>query len=260
MQGTTISVQSGDTVMFKAEFEPNQSRNIGSFTSTGQYEVKGNVMSLIYGDNFENQTDLTGYDNVFQGLFAYSSGITSAENLELPADTLASSCYTEMFSNCTSLETAPELPATTLAEYCYKSMFNYCSSLTSAPELPALTMESHCYDSMFHYCTSLATAPELPSTSLALGCYISMFNGCSSLETAPDLLADTLEGSCYGSMFSNCTNLNYIKMLATTIGGYSLTNWVLGVSQTGTFVKSASQTSLPTGISGIPDGWTVIDE
>ena len=32
-----------------------------------------------------------------------------------------------------------------------------------------------------------------------------------------------------------------------------------GVSNTGTFVKDPNMTSLPTGASGIPNGWTVQD-
>lgn len=36
-----------------------------------------------------------------------------------------------MFSNCTSLTAAPALPATTLAFSCYSNMFSYCTSLSS---------------------------------------------------------------------------------------------------------------------------------
>ena len=36
-----------------------------------------------------------------------------------------------MFSICTSLTQAPELPATTLAASCYRSMFSGCTSLSS---------------------------------------------------------------------------------------------------------------------------------
>lgn len=42
---------------------------------------------------------------------------------------LTSYCYYSMFSNCTSLTTAPALPATTLATLCYYYMFNNCTSL-----------------------------------------------------------------------------------------------------------------------------------
>ena len=49
-------------------------------------------------------------------------------------------------------------------------------------------------------------------------------------------------------------------MLATDISAkYCLDGWVNGVSSTGTFVKHPNMTSLPTGVSGIPTGWTVQD-
>ena len=50
-----------------------------------------------------------------------------------------------MFSNCTSLTSAPSLPATTLADYCYEDMFYGCTSLTTAPSLPATTLATNCY-------------------------------------------------------------------------------------------------------------------
>ena len=40
-----------------------------------------------------------------------------------------------MFRNCTSLTTAPELPATTLAESCYSYMFYGCTKLESVTML-----------------------------------------------------------------------------------------------------------------------------
>lgn len=44
-----------------------------------------------------------------------------------------------MFNECSSLTEAPELPATTLAGSCYNSMFDGCTSLIKAPKLPAKT-------------------------------------------------------------------------------------------------------------------------
>lgn len=46
--------------------------------------------------------------------------------------TMAGSCYSYMFSGCTSLTTAPSLPATTLAGSCYNSMFHDCTSIKLA--------------------------------------------------------------------------------------------------------------------------------
>lgn len=150
----------------------------GYFTSTGQFNVSGNIMSLLYEDNFQNQTTLLS-SYTFANLFYNVDKLISAEHLVLPATTLSDWCYAYMFNGCSSLTTAPELPATTLSDWCYYFMF------------------------------------------------------------------------------SNCSSLNYIKMLATDVSAIlCLEWWVSNVAPSGTFIKDAS-TTLPTGISGIPDGWTV---
>lgn len=201
-------------------------------------------------------TTLANY--CYEGMFMKCTSLTSAP--ALPATTLAYNCYAEMFDECSSLTTAPELPATTLKGYCYDSMFSGCTSLTTAPELPATKLDSWCYEDMFSDCHSLTTAPELPATTLIYGCYSGMFNNCTKLTTAPTLPATTLANYCYNGMFSYCNKLNYIKMLATDISARDcLYNWVKNVSPTGTFVKHPNMTSLPTGDSGIPEGWTVIN-
>ena len=113
---------------------------------------------------------------------------------------------------------------------------------------------------MFSNCAGLTQAPELPATTLADYCYRGMFSNCTSLTTAPELPAATLESDCYSEMFSGCSNLNYIKCLATDISAtFCTTNWVNGVSETGTFIKSPD-TSWQTGVDGTPSGWEVIDD
>jgi len=198
-------------------------------------------------------TTLTNYcySYMFQGCIK----LTAAP--ELPATTLADYCYQGMFAGCTSLTQSPELPATTLAQYCYYGMFNACTSLTQAPELPATTLALGCYENMFLACIKLTTASELPATTLAQSCYFGMFKECSKITTAPELPATTLVQNCYREMFSGCRNLNYIKMLATNISATDcLARWVRNVAASGTFIKDAN-TTIPTGTSGIPSGWTV---
>ena len=176
----------------------------------------------------------------------------------LPATTLATNCYGDMFEGCTSLTTAPELPATTLTYACYDSMFRGCTSLTTAPELPATTLVNSCYQSMFYGCTSLTTAPELPATTLVSNCYYKMFYGCTSLTTAPELPATTLVSWCYGYMFYGCSKLNYIKaMFTTTPSTLYTSNWVQGVASSGKFIKNKNATWNVTGANGIPSGWSI---
>ncbi len=256
----SITVNSGDKIQFRgnnAQYSIDSAHN--SFGGSALFESEGNIMSLIYGDDFKNNSTISS-TFAFLGLFQNCVNLVSAENLVLSATTLADGCYYQMFYGCTSLTAAPSvLPATTLATYCYSSMFEGCTSLTAAPELPATMLADGCYSNMFWGCTSLTTAPALPATTLANNCYDGMFYGCTSLTAAPQLPTTRLADGCYYNMFRNCTNLNYIKCLATDISASNCTtSWVDGVASTGTFVK-AGATGWTTGTSGIPSGWTVQD-
>ena len=256
---SAIVVTRGNKIQFRgnnASYSDGLSYNtFGS--STAEFEVEGNIMSLIYGDNFKNNSTISS-TCAFENLFNGCANLVSAKNLILPATTLANSCYGSMFQYCTSLITAPELPATTLTMGCYQNMFYSCSSLANAPKLPATTLAIGCYIGMFQYCESLTTAPALPATTLANYCYTDMLAGCTSLTTAPELPATDLAEGCYSGMFQNCISLNYIKCLATDISAsYCTSNWLKGAASTGKFVKAAGIESWPTGNSGIPDNWTI---
>ena len=172
---TTPTIARGNKVLWKSNavqyyINPDSyhGKNVGqgSFSSTSAYNVEGNIMSLMYGDDFKGKTSLknpisSGYGaGAFASLFVNNSNIISVEHLVLPATTLELYCYRSMFQGCTSLTMAPELPATTLANECYSWMFSGCTSLTTAPKLPATTLTKSCYNSMFSGCTSLTTAPK----------------------------------------------------------------------------------------------------
>ena len=238
----TPTVTRGKTILWKGEMTPlNEYREsgIGYFTSSGPFDLEGNIMSLLFGDNFRGQTDLTGKDGAFANLFQNSIPmgdfdnfnpcyIVNAENFILPAMTLSDSCYDNMFRGCGSLTTPPELPAMTLASTCYRSMFYKCTGLKTAPALPAMTLASTCYYYMFYECTSLTTAPELPATEIVDYCYGHMFNDCTNLVNAPSVLpGKTLKFRCYTNMFEGCSKLTTApEILATSIevgtdgGGY----------------------------------------
>ena len=220
--GETVSVVTGDKVMWKSTITPKSTYGIGEFSSSKNFNAYGNTMSLLYGDDFKEQTSLEGKSCVFYNLFSLSAKLINASNLILPATTLVFCCYKQMFEHCRSITTAPSiLPATTLAEACYSDMFRGCTSLTTAPELPATTLDTRCYYYMFARCTSLTTAPELPATTLVNYCYESMFSGCTSLTTAPELPATTLTMGCYSSMFNGCTSLTTAPELPATTVGYN---------------------------------------
>ena len=281
---SAITLNMGDTVRMKGNnssgFSTSTS-NYNQFKMTGKISASGNIMSLLYEDDFEGKLTIP-CNYCFYYIFYGCTSLTTApeipattltndcyrcmfrdcENLtttpDLPSMKLADYCYAGMFQNCTSITITPKLPATTLVANCYYYMFRGCTNLTTAPNLPATTLANGCYVGMFYGCTGLINVPELPATTLAANCYYYMFRGCTNLKTAPNLSATTLANYCYYGMFYGCTKLNYIKMLATNISATAcLSNWVKGVASTGTFIKHPNMTSLSSGTSGIPRGWTV---
>lgn len=227
----TATIQANSKLYLKANTDKwGASENVFNKISTGyNFKVGGNIMSLLYGDNFGGA--VFGSNNTFAFVFLFDSSlIQSAANLILPSNTV-DYCYEHLFSN-SSITTPPVLPATTLASVCYKSMFEWCRALTTVP-------------------TDL-----LPVTTLAEDCYTAMFLGCTSLTQAPVLPATTLANNCYFLMFRYCSNLNRIVTYATDISATNcLNNWLNGVASTGDFYNLGGAT-YPSGASGIPSGWT----
>ena len=181
-----------------------------SFTNSGvKVACTGDIRTLL---DYRNYKTVDTQNAKFCNLFENCTALTFAP--KLPAETLASNCYSEMFSGCTNLNTAPSLPATKLVENCYYNMLSGCTNLNTAPKLPATKLAYWCYYGMFNDCSSLTEAPILPAETLANGCYSYMFSGCKNLKTAPSLPATRLARYCYHSMFRGCTNLTSVTMLA----------------------------------------------
>lgn len=279
---STPTIEAGRRAYFRASgLTATSAAGIGTFSVTGRHDIGGNIMSMLYGADYMEQT-IISKDYAFRSMFTNDSNLISAKKLQLPAIKLSANCYrallntcvnlidspelpaTELASNCysflfkgdTSLAQAPELPATKMELQCYSSMFEDCSSLISAPELPALTLAQECYNGMLRNCTNLISASELPATELQQQCYGVMYAGCSNLEVAPVLPAPNISQYGYKQMFDGCSKLRYIKCLATSRQSNSCDNWVRGVASTGVFVKK-NGASWTTGMSGIPSGWTI---
>lgn len=345
-QETSPQFDAGTKIMLR--YKQNTTYTNGfTIVCSNRFAIEGNIMSLVYGENFTGQTEFTNERYTLTQVFKDNTLLTNIDNIVIPATALTERCYSNMFEGCTRLTRVPSnlLSSTTLAPRCYENMFNGCTALTNVPTLPATTLMNRCYrgmfqgctsltsvptdllqgttfewygcyENMFADCTSLTTAPELPASVVGESEYRGMFAGCTSLTTAPNLSATTinrwsyqnmfsgctnltnvptilpamsmqescyrdmfadctslttapelpalvlyngLTSGCYYNMFKGCTNLSYVKCLAIeNIGSNATSNWLNGVSATGTFVKD-SETSWPTGSSGIPDGWTVVD-
>lgn len=142
----TINVNAGDEVRMKGTnitFSKNGGAQNATFATgtTCIYNLQGNIMSLLYGDNFIGQTSLiplpntTYFGYVFYSLFRNTS-VVDASNLIIPVLSLSGTTGYEY-------------------EHAYQSMFRDCTMLTKAPELPATVARTDSYASMFSGCTNL---------------------------------------------------------------------------------------------------------
>lgn len=180
---STSAVNTGEKILFKASsLRVDWNKGIGKLIPSAASSVEGNIMSLLYGDNFVGQTVISNARQFYK-LFENVTSLVSAENLVLPATTLTSYCYYAMFYGCSGLTSAPSiLPATTLASYCYFYMFNRCN-LTAAPELPATTLVDSCYTYMFEMNANLNYIKCLANDISASYCTFSWTKGVSATGT-----------------------------------------------------------------------------
>lgn len=93
-------------------------------------KVYGNIMSMVYGDKFQNKTRMPNSTTmIFHNMFA-DSHFTDVENLMLPCVELQPYLYADMFKG-SGITKSPILPAEILTTGCYNRMFYNCSSLNT---------------------------------------------------------------------------------------------------------------------------------
>lgn len=239
-----------------------------------QKELKNNVVEhLGYANMFQKCSSLKSTPTIvineirgaysLAGMFALCTSLKEANSITVnnSFQSYYNGIYTfeNMFKGCTSLKKAAELYVPYCVTDMCTSMYSGCTSLEEAFVPKYASLAEGCYNSMYAGCTSLVNPPDLGDRALAEGCYRGMFAGCTSLKTTPRLRQYQLADGCYAGMFSGCTSLESIYCTAGVFGRYSTDNWVKGINNnTGTFTKK-SGVSWPTGDSGIPDGWTVVE-
>lgn len=152
---TTPTINTGETVLWRGTNKALGYRNnvgqTAQFSSTGTFDVSGNIGSILYEDKFNGKSITAQYG--LPALFA-TCAIVNAKDLVLIPFTNGQS-YSNLFYNCISLITAPSLPFTSLTNFCYNGMFYGCASLETAPILPATTVPGYAYNQMFRYCSKL---------------------------------------------------------------------------------------------------------
>lgn len=197
--------------------------NTGSRTyiyCDNNYNIGGNIASLLYGDNFIGQVTME-YNTALSGVFSLGGGDDASQRNQYLLDA----------SNLV-------IPFTTLRQDGLSWMFANCNNLVHGPK-------------------------DIPFNGvLPLGCCWRLFYRCSSLVETPIMRFTSMSGTQnFYEGFRYCTSLQKVTCLLTTYpSGYAaLTNWLANVPSTGTFYKAPSMTGWPSGSSGIPTGWTVVD-
>lgn len=179
---STPTITAGNKVMWRGNLVPyNNSDNggIGTFSATGKYNACGNVMSLLFYDDYYGS--VLSVNNSLKSLFEGDTNILTPPIL--PSKSLKGYCYSRMFRGCTSLMTAPVLPAKSLPLGCYYSMFYNCISLIATPELPAKTIIYESYRVMFYGCSRLNYVKCLATNISASGCTTSWLKGVAATGT-----------------------------------------------------------------------------
>ena len=184
-EGATLAtLNNGDKLYIKGSNTAyGTSSAYNTINASGDFDVSGNIMSLLYGDSFQGKTEFpTGSTYTFNSLFKSNTKIKSAGNLMLPANTMVEYCYANLFDR-SSLVTPPELPSTTLAKSCYEGLFDRCSSLETAPFLPAKTLYARSYIQLFFRCSKISSITCLATNISANSCVTNWVSGVASSGT-----------------------------------------------------------------------------
>ena len=166
----SISVVPGDIVVFKGNNKSYYSGpGYNKFGGSATFNAYGNILSLIYGDNYQTETELPSGNTVntlhnFDSLFMYNSGITDASNIIMPQNT-KNTCYHRMFEGCTNLKKAPVLPAATLKPYAYEYMFANCPKLVYVKCLATNISASNCTSNWFSSVSPTGTFVKHPNAT-----------------------------------------------------------------------------------------------
>ncbi len=110
--------------------------------------------------------------------------------------------------------------------------------------------------------TSLTTAPNFENvTTVASYGFYNCFCNCTNLHTSPNFsnVNTIINPYPFESCFSGCTSLQVVYAPNVTPWSTSyFSNWLKNVAPTGVMYKPTGLT-IPTGISGVPEGWTTVD-
>lgn len=220
--------------------------NINKFTPIlGQAKIGGNILSLIYADQFINKTG-----GQCSGLFENATGLYDSSELIIPHESLGEgefqnlfygcknmtkgpeklkfkkvgylSCF-QMFKGCSSLEAGPDFTFNEIDDRGCMWMFDGCSNMRTVGKFDLTVLGEEGLSACFNSCYNLADISlKINANSVGINAMQGCFSSCRSL-VRPDIILNINElsdGACYG-MFKSCSGLVSGPDITATILGNS---------------------------------------
>ena len=233
----SVNVVTNDVIEWKADATrfaaSNSSGNYSHFNSTCQCNIYGNILSLLYENEFINKHTLkTNVTNAFNSIFNGWTNLIDASNLILPITEVSANygtnMYACMFKDCTSLiyppNELPEITALSGLSSVYVQMFEGCTSLIKCPDMDWGVLgncNNATFASMFNGCTVLSQnipnkieVEEFSGTGNNSGLFRWMFQNCTHITTIPSLIIHNYTGAgthvnhgVFNQTFRGCISL-----------------------------------------------------
>ena len=233
---TTPTINTGNKVLWKGIGtgvsttinNSNRPSTSSIFSSSGSFNAEGNIMSLIYDDDFSDKKSVQGTYNFALLFYSYNTTdtakVVSAKDMVLPIKSVPTCGYFRMFQGCTLVEAPSVIEAESIAASGCMSTFWGCENLKTIPKLQATTLGVESCKAMFESCTGLETVTEIPTaTSADITSYDNIFNQCTGLTSVTIQNGVTSIGQY---AFQNCSGLTSVNIpnSITSIGMFAFSN------------------------------------
>ena len=157
----TQSINAGHSISFRGQGLSYDTNASSTFSVSKRFSASGNPLSLIYGDAFDEDSDVPAYG--FCQLFYQCNTLIDATDMDMRFGGAGYWAFYAMFAACQNLLYAPKVffikRFIEQGNGCCLCMFHNCNNLLRAPELlPTIYMggSSDRYSGVFYGCAKLS--------------------------------------------------------------------------------------------------------
>lgn len=296
----TITVPAGGQIYLRGTNTGGFNRNYSNYYSISMdqdYDLIGNLMSLIDYQNMDTITSIASYS--FTSLFKNNTHIIHSHQTHCgKLVSIPEQAFRETFKDCTHLETPFDFSSVTTVtswgacrnmytgcsslKYCvdmsnienvggigvFLEMYMNCTSIINGPDMSKMSKTADSLlNGTFKGCTSLVTPPKYSPITWSQQPYTfsNCFNGCTSLLNGIDFRGcgywtGTFDNRMLQGMYSGCTSLKSASVPPCYTATTS-SNFNFGNwlqnVPSGGTLYLPYNITIPMGASGVPSNWTV---